>query len=456
MLASVLLHAALLLLVLRLRIPAPEERAPETIEISVNYVAPKPPPATRPEPSEPAPAPEPRKVREPVAQAPKKTIEQPPAAGLGREGTSEATGAPAVAGGGREGTSEATGAPAVAGLEPGSPAQSVSPGTADTRKGEEQGGGEARDLDLSIHSETGSIALGSGGGRGFGETWRNEPGGFPDPDALRAAGAAEGKRNVDGWLRDGLATSRARNGVDPYFSDLGKALEKEAALESGKLLSGDAAKDLLSAYQDGASRYSKTGNPYAAGATPGFAPQIDGDTPLATNAQRFQGSGMSKGQSIVGGGVGPDALRQKLEMGRSLRDFADGKFGNGLLAIVELRQGSDGRLLQLTLTQPSGNAAFDAHVMRTAPAAVGALAPPPEKGIGIHPEGLRSTWSFEGRIVYKRKLSDMSLLRDGWYLALMGLAGLNTGTFDETTGEVEVPDFRHPEFKLKVKLLKVY
>ena len=435
LLASLLLHLTLLLLVSRMRAPAPPTA--ETIEISVNYVSPAPvEPVALPPAVEPAP--------EPIAPPlPAKTAVAPK---LRPAPTPEP--APIRAGGGDDGTSEVGGPRANAGGLAGSE-QGTEPRTG-------LGAAEARETDLSIHSGIGSLALGAGGGRGQGETWRNEPGGFPDPDALRAAGAAEGKRNIDGWLADGLATARARNGVDPYFVDLGRAMEKEAAKEANKLLSGDAAKDLLAAYQDGASRYTKTGNPYAAGAIPGFAPQIDGDTPLAQNAQKFQGSGMAKGQSLFGGGVGPDALRQKLEMGRSLRDFADGKFGNGLLAIVELRQGGDGRLVDLTLTEPSGNAAFDAHVLHTAPSAIGALGPPPEKGLGLHPEGLRTTWSFEGRIVYKRKLSDMSLLRDGWYLALMGMAGLTTGTFDELSGEVEVPDFRHPEFKLKVKLLKVY
>ncbi len=445
MLASVLLHALLLLLVSRLHLAQPP--AAETIEISINYVAPEPAAQAQAEPDEPRlrlepapaapaskPLPAPRKRDRSIARSTRKTAAAPP-----------------IAGGGRDGDSEVGGPQATAGREPGESA-SVAPPKTPGRSGQ----GEARDLDLSISSRVGSLALGSGGGKGQGETWRNEPGGFPDPDALRAAGAAEGKRNVDGWLRDGLATSRAKNGVDPYFSQLGRELEKQAAIDSDKLLSGDPARDLLSAYQDGASRYAKTGNPYAEGATPGFAPQIDGDTPLAMNARKFPGSGLTNGQSVFGGGVGPDALRQKLEMGRSLRDFAEGKFGNGLLAIVDIRQGSDGRLLQLTLAQPSGNAAFDAHVMRTAPAAVAGLGPPPEKGIGIHPEGMRTTWSFEGRIVYRRKLSDMSLLRDGWYLALMGVAGLATGSFDEMTGEVQIPDFRHPEFKLKVKLLKVY
>ena len=76
--------------------------------------------------------------------------------------------------------------------------------------------------------------------------------------------------------------------------------------------------------------------------------------------------------------------------------------------------------------------------------------------LGIHPEGLRSTWSFQGRVVYKRKLQEMDPLRDGWYVALLAAGGLATGTFEETTGEVEIPDFRNPQFKLTVKLLKVY
>jgi hypothetical protein len=284
----------------------------------------------------------------------------------------------------------------------------------------------------------------SGSARNRDQTWHNVPGGFPDPALEKATNEARGKRNVEGWLNDAVAEARVQSGgIDGYFFTVRDALQESAQKDADRLLSGDAKKDLVIAWQAGAQTYGKSGNPYAPGERPGASPSVDGDTPLNRWAERFPDSNAA-------------ALKQHLEMGRSLRDFADGKFSPGLLALVEVRQGGDGKLVDLTLRQPSGNVAFDAHVMKSAPEAIAPLAPPPPKGGGIHADGLHSLWSFEGKIVYKRKLSEVNLLKDGWYMALLGATGVATGTFDETTGDGEYPDFRYPHFQLKVKLLKVY
>jgi hypothetical protein len=124
------------------------------------------------------------------------------------------------------------------------------------------------------------------------------------------------------------------------------------------------------------------------------------------------------------------------------------------MAIVELRQGSDGHLLDAKLLEASGSAEFDAHVMKVAPQALTAFGPPPAT-VKVAEGGLRSHWAFEGHMVYERKLRDATLMQDGWYLALAGFAGLMTGDFD-TGGDATFVDLRHPELKVKAKLLRIY
>ncbi|MBI5546179.1 MAG: hypothetical protein HY901_20000, partial [Deltaproteobacteria bacterium] len=173
--ASVLLHAAALVLVFRQHVPASIAQA-ETIEISVQYVDPKPEPAgpreeARPAPTTSGPAtesslPSPPNVaaQRPAARA---APEEPRAAGADDSLDTAQAGAGRTATPGEAGTS----------------AQLVAPGSPEP----------PRELDLGISSRTGSWAVGSGSGRGDGETWHNEPGGFPDPDAVKAAGAAQAK-----------------------------------------------------------------------------------------------------------------------------------------------------------------------------------------------------------------------------------------------------------------------
>ena len=433
---SFALHLCVLALLLRVPAPAATRFAPaNSVELDVNYLAPTP------VPQEPARAP-PR----PEAARPRPTGSRATAAVRPSEPEHPLVAAESEGKGSSSGETSAT---------PGEPVGG-SP---------EAGEPQVAKLDLSISTKTGDWALQAGASqsRHRGETWRNEPGGFPDPAAQRAADVALGKKNVEGWLNDAVAEKRVQNGaVDPYFFKVSDSLEKRAAQDANRLLSGDAKKDFVMAWQEGAKTYAKTGNPYAPGTLPDAAPAIDGDTPLNRAAEQFTDSGLSqKGgfsrvEGLITGGVGAGGMKMRQEMGRSLRDFADGKFSPGLLALVELRQGLDGKLLELSLRQPSGNVAFDAHVMRSAPQAISELPLPPQSGGGIHPDGLHSLWSFQGKIVYKRKMRDMNLLRDGWYMALLAATGLATSSFDETTGDMEVPDFRHPEFQLKVKLLKVY
>jgi hypothetical protein len=83
------------------------------------------------------------------------------------------------------------------------------------------------------------------------------------------------------------------------------------------------------------------------------------------------------------------------------------------------------------------------------------MAPPPAGAPGVHPEGIRSLWAVEGRVVYLKKLRDLKG-EDAWYTAAMGAAGVLSGTFEETTGDVYVIDLRNPRFVVRPRLLRVY
>jgi hypothetical protein len=126
------------------------------------------------------------------------------------------------------------------------------------------------------------------------------------------------------------------------------------------------------------------------------------------------------------------------------------------MAVVDIRQTAQGKLVDLSLVKSSGNPLFDKFVLKSAPTAIESLPEAPANRPGIHPDGIRSTWAFEGRVTYKKKLSDMKLDKDGWYLAGMLPLSLLAGSFDEVTGVVEVVDLRNPEFVCKVRLLRVY
>jgi hypothetical protein len=61
----------------------------------------------------------------------------------------------------------------------------------------------------------------------------------------------------------------------------------------------------------------------------------------------------------------------------------------------------------------------------------------------------------EGRVVYLRKLKELKG-QDTAYMAAALAAGMLAGRFEETTGEIEVIDFRNPRFVCQARLLRVY
>lgn len=276
-----------------------------------------------------------------------------------------------------------------------------------------------------------------------GHTLHNDPSELPDPAAVAEADGQHAKAKLDAFIADELASIRVENGlVDPYFVQMRASLE-EAARNPPNEKGVSFVQKLARSWLDSARQYGRGGSPYAAGAQPEAPTQGSVQTPLEREAEARPGTSA-------------EGLARTLQQGARLREFADGRFGGGLLAIVEIRQSSDGKYQGAVVLQSSGNRVFDAHVMRSAPLALESLEAPSAGAPGVRPDGIRSTWAFEGRVTYKKKLSDFELQKDWWYLLAMAPASLATGNFDEVTGEVDLVDLRNPQFLCKVKLLRVY
>jgi hypothetical protein len=137
---------------------------------------------------------------------------------------------------------------------------------------------------------------------------------------------------------------------------------------------------------------------------------------------------------------------------RSGQEFFEGAFGSEMVAIVEIRQTGDGGLSDWRLLASSGLREFDAYVMGAVPQAIGSLAPAPSSGAGLHADGLRSLWAFEGRIQYRTPIkgeTNGDTATNALYLVL-------GGSFEETTGEVWVNRIDKPQFVCRVRMLAVY
>lgn len=310
-----------------------------------------------------------------------------------------------------------------------------------------QGGGAAT-------SQNGLFPVlpGVAGGPGKGRTIRE---GDPelDPKLEAARTAARVKQRVQEFVASELAASRVQGGVvDTYFGDLRKSLQKRAENPPKYTAGSTFVHDLVSAWTPGAQKWAKTGNPYGEGQLPSGHAERETTDPLAIAARDRQGSFEAE-------------MYAKQQAHDRFREFAEGRFGEAIVALVEIRQARDGGFLGAVLLQSSGNHLFDKHVLETAPTAIAEAPPPPARGAGLHEDGMRTEWAFEGRIVYTHKKKPNELTaKDALGMAAMGaLSGLtggwvpaSSGSFDETTGEMEVVDLTQPRFTCKVKLLRVY
>ncbi|WP_241758139.1 TonB C-terminal domain-containing protein [Myxococcus landrumensis] len=261
-----------------------------------------------------------------------------------------------------------------------------------------------------------------------------------DPAPSREALAAEeGERvrgRVQGFIDDQQAILRVENGlVDPYFTELRKALEKgfvDAPVFPGSPLG----KQIATAWAAQAQRFGTTGTPA------GPVPQA------STPTEQLKALETRLGRNTL------EHLRSRVQLGSELRHVADGG-GGKLVVTLELLQDADGTLREAKLVSVSGVPAYDTYVLNAVPSALAKLPPPRDGARGIKPEGIRSLWAVEGRVVYFRKAKDLKK-RSALYLATALAVGVLAGRFEETTGEVEVVDFTNPRFVCQPRLLRVY
>jgi hypothetical protein len=73
----------------------------------------------------------------------------------------------------------------------------------------------------------------------------------------------------------------------------------------------------------------------------------------------------------------------------------------------------------------------------------------------VRPEGIHTLWEVEGKVSYRRRLSELKK-EDALYAAAMAAGGILGGNFDEVKGDVWVIDLRNPKFVTKPRLLRVY
>ncbi len=256
------------------------------------------------------------------------------------------------------------------------------------------------------------------------------------PEALAAEEHARVSGRVQGFAEDDLATLRVENGlVHPYFSQIRTSLAKQ--LEGAPLF------DVKSVPQQLVRSYIKDAERYGATGSPGPGPS---DRSAPTPTERLE--------SVSRGNPAHDSMRAFLQAGESMQRLAEPDRPD-LVIILELRQAPDGQLREVKVVETSGNKAFDKYVLEAVPPALAKLTPPPAEAAGVRPEGIRTLWAVEGRVVYLKKLSEMEG-QDAWYIASAAGLGLLSGRFEETTGEIYVIDLRNPKFVCRPRLLRVW
>jgi hypothetical protein len=288
---------------------------------------------------------------------------------------------------------------------------------------------------------------------------------LPGADELLADEQARVGARVDRWLMSDLARARARGGLpDPSYAQLGAEL-RAATDEVPRFVDTSSPKAIVGALAEswgaGAARYGATGAAYAE--PEGREAHVERPSSLAEAA--------GKGS--------PDALALAsfLGAGARLQEFADGRAGVELYALVEIRQQATGALESVTLLRPSGLQPFDAWVSERARQVGLGFA----LDAGARARPLRSVWRFDGVILYRRKVK-LTELDGRAALGMMTMAALSAlsslghltapsgpgdpgrplgpripamaGRFDELTGEVDVVDLTNPTYDCRVTLLE--
>ena len=292
------------------------------------------------------------------------------------------------------------------------------------------------------------------------------PGDGPSEAEQRAAEQERVSARVSTLLTGALGAARVRGGLpDPSYGQLGSEL-RAATDDVPQFIDTNNVKAvagaLLESWGAGAERYGKTGAPYA--------------EPEGRLESVERPSEVAKG--VVNGNPDMQAMATFLAAGARLQEFADGRAGLELYALVELKQQPSGALDSVTLIRPSGLRPFDAWVTERAR----------HVGLGFSFDAgardrpLRSVWRFDGLILYRRKLKLGKI--DGraalGMITMAALSALSTlgnqyppqnpgdppgrplgprmpamaGRFDELTGELDVIDLTNPTYDCKVTLME--
>jgi TonB family protein len=269
-------------------------------------------------------------------------------------------------------------------------------------------------------------------------TYRNAPG-FMPPEETAAEEEARVAGRVSGFLEDATAGHRVESGlVDPYFYDLRKALTRAAA-NPPPVAAKAFERSLLTTLFSTSRRYGATGNP--------FAP-----SPLHPSDRDLDARTYSGLQSFLDRpNMDTNALRAAQGMA-TLQKLMEEVASNGPRTVIEVRQDRQGQFVSASILESSGNKAFDAHALAAVPKALEALPPPPPDGSGIHADGIRSVWAFEGRVTFQK---DVKKLKAGDLLAILPLLPVLGGSFDLVTGDVAVNSLG-PSLQCKARLLRVY
>ena len=272
------------------------------------------------------------------------------------------------------------------------------------------------------------------------------PGEGPSSEELLGAEKERVHGRVQGFLDDGLARLQVENGLaNTFFGDMDKALEKglsgaplfeyQGVLQhffKARPENVQGLRDFLASVHS----YGATGSPDSMGAPSG--------------TDRLEDMARS-------GGAGARARSQ-----RSSTDVLEeyNRRVGALHVKLELEQAPSGQVLAVKLLESSGNALFDAYVLERVSPALTALGPAPEHFAARYKGPVRSVWGIQGHVSFSRtirfsKLAELDASDAAYISALLPL-GLLSGNFEETRGEVIIPDFRRPHFDIHTELLRVY
>ncbi|MFE8598706.1 hypothetical protein [Archangium violaceum] len=281
-------------------------------------------------------------------------------------------------------------------------------------------------------------------GASTGRTWK--PGDGPTPEQLRAEEHTRVQSRVKGLLDDGMASLRVQNGlVDTYFSEMGNALEK--GLSGAPLFTyegvfkhffkatperGQGLRALIETY----GKYGATGSPDGAGGP----------------------SGTDRLEDVARAGTAGARARSRPSNVDMLETY--NKAAGALHVTIELEQSRTGKVLGVKLIVSSGNPLFDTYVVERVPSSLEALGPASEHFAARSTGNVRSVWGVDGHVSFSRtiRFSKLDELQadDAAYIAAMMPLGILSGNFEETRGEVIIPDLRRPHFDIRTRLLRVY